>query len=262
MSRPRFARRPKTGSVARAGHDPLAADGAGQVDRVQQAYAQKLAEKCRVSFSQALERPEFVRGVLQETEELLQTHDRLVGELELTPAVACERGCVHCCYNHVSLTPPEALYLGVYLEERCSAGELRALDGRVEQALELVSGKSRREIGDVRHRVPCPLLQGETCMAHPARPLVCRGWNSVNAGQCRSSVEEQDPMLLIENHPLPRALAESIQLGMLHASREHGLEAGFLVLARAIWLMRELGVERCTSSWLKGEPFFAHRRRW
>lgn len=240
-----------------AAGDGLTADGLKHVDMVQQAFADRLAQQTREAFRSLLEQGAPMGHVHEHVGRVLSSHGDMLQELHPDPPMACRRGCVHCCFNHVSLSEPEALYLGLFLHERFSEEELRQLDERVARALELIAGKSRREIGDVRHLVPCPLLHGGTCMAHEARPLVCRGWNSVNAGQCRRSVEEGDPMLLIENHPMPRALAEALQLGLLLASRDTGREAGFLVLARALRLMRLRPVTACASDWLAGQAFFA-----
>ncbi|MBU1612446.1 MAG: hypothetical protein KKC99_11445, partial [Proteobacteria bacterium] len=78
----------------------------------------------------------------------------------------------------------------------------------------------------------------------------------------RLSVERREPMMDIENHELPRLLADSIQLGLLRGTRTLGMEAGFLALPRALWLLLEYGVEECANRWLRQEPFFGLRKEW
>jgi Fe-S-cluster containining protein len=178
-------------------------------------------------------------------------------QADFDPPMACARGCSWCCRNQVSLTPPEAMLLGMHLEAHCTPDRLREITRRADAVLSLIAGKGRQEIGAMRHLLPCPLLEDETCSAHPARPLVCRGWNSVDPDPCRTSVERADPMTPIEHHAWPREAAEAVQLGLLQESQRAGLEAGFLVVTRAVRLMLALGVAECARAWLAGEPFFA-----
>lgn len=192
--------------------------------------------------------------------------DSLLGELDLNPPLACQSGCVHCCFNQVSLTAPEALFLVLHLVDTRSPQQLHELGAKARAMVDTMQGKSRREIGMERHLYPCLFLERDACSVYPAHPLVCRGWNSVNAGMCRQSNQSGDALAPIENHPLLRMLAESVQLGLLHGANALGLEAGYLLLPRAMALLLGEDVEKnlldFTDDWLRGKPFFARKRDW
>ena len=175
---------------------------------------------------------------------------------EFSPPMACKRGCVHCCYNQISVSEPEALFLGLHALERFGPERLVEVDAMAGEVLGRIRGLTRLQTGGIRHLVPCPLMEGGACSVHPARPLACRGWNSVDADQCRRSLAENDPLAPIENHPFPRRLADAIQMGLLEGARAQGLEAGYLVITRAWRLMRVHGLARCAGEWLAGRPFF------
>lgn len=188
--------------------------------------------------------------------------DRLLSELAFEPPMACGPGCDACCYNPISLTPAEALFLGLEMLDRFTPGETARVERGTAQVLSFMSGKSRPELALIRHLLPCPLLYEGSCMVHRSRPLVCRGWNAVRPEECRRSLTDHDPQALIENHPLPRLLADHIQLGLLNGTHALGLEAGYLALPRALALLQEHGVEACALDWLAGRPFFGRKHQW
>lgn len=198
--------------------------------------------------------------------ESLEVCDSLIGELELVPPLACKSGCIHCCYNQVALTEPEALFLGFHLLETREPRQLREIETRVRTMVDTLKGKSWQDIGMARHMLPCVFMEHGNCSVYPARPLVCRGWNSVNVDMCVLSNQSEDAMTLIEHHPLLRLLAESVQTGLLQGANALGLESGYLLMVRAMSLLMEDGAEKglisCTDDWLRGKPFFARKRDW
>ena len=195
-------------------------------------------------------------------EESYEMFNTMLEELTLNPPLACKKGCIYCCINQVSLTEPEALYLGYHLLESRSSEQLLDLEKKTHTLLTSLKGKSRQEIGMERHLHPCLFMEEGNCSIYPARPFVCRGWNSVNAEMCRHSNQAGDALAPIENHPLPRILADSIQLGLLNGAKESGLEAGYLLLPRAVAMLLKGGsdtVVELTKDWLEGKPLFAKR---
>jgi len=224
-----------------------------------QVLTARLQETCREAANRALSPEPTVRALSLLMDEAYRAYDEALEGVDFDPPMACERGCFHCCYNQVGTSQPEALVLGLALLERNDPAWLEALAGRAASTVEAIQGLTREGIGAIRHELPCIFLEDGACSIHPFRPLVCRGWNSVDAGQCRASIENRSPLDPIENHPLPRELAEAVQTGLLEGVSALGLEAGYLVLARAVRLMLRRGVVDCAGQWLGGRGFFQSR---
>lgn len=230
---------------------------AGQAAR--EALARRLRERCGSALVRALGPDPAVRGLCEAMDAAYRAYDASLDGVVFDPPMACGRGCIHCCYNQVPVSPPEALVLGFHLLERNDPAWLEALVRRAEATVRAIRSLDREGIGAIRHDWPCLFLEEGTCSIHPLRPLVCRGWNAVDAAQCRASIENRSPLDPIENHPMPREMAEAVQLGLLEGSQRLGLEAGYLVLARAVLLMLRRGVVECAGQWLSGGAFFATR---
>ena len=231
-----------------------------------EALTSRITQECRDAFVAAL-RPPLAEALYKVVRESLDKCEQLFGELELDPPLACKRGCISCCYNQVVLSEPEALYLGFHLLETQTPQQLRELHARAGELVTALEGKTMQEIGMERHLHACLFLQDGTCSVYPARPLVCRGWNSVNADMCRYSNQTGDALAPIENHALPRLLAESIRTGLLCGANDLGLEAGYMLTVRAVFLLLEAGqgdlgrgLLEFLDSWLRGGAFFSSWR--
>jgi Fe-S-cluster containining protein len=207
-----------------------------------------------------------VEALYEVVHESYDIMDAMLGELELDPPIACKSGCIHCCYNQIALTEPEALVLGMHLLETRDREQLLDLAARTRTLTESLKGKSWQDIGMKRHLLPCVFLEDGNCSVYPARPFACRGWNSVDVNMCVQSNLTGDAMTPIENHPIMRLIAESIQKGLLRGASALGLEAGYLLMVRAVSLLLEGGPEKglldCTGGWLRGEPFFGRKKSW
>src|SRR4030042_35120 len=122
--------------------------------------------------------------------------EHVVGLIEsanpLPQPIACQAGCHFCCFNQVELTPPEALFLGQYVEQHFSDGEKQELLAQISRSLDLKAGKNKIEMAKIRQELPCPLLRDRRCSAHPARPLMCRAMHSLDAGQCQAALANRD----------------------------------------------------------------------
>ncbi|MGE4423821.1 MAG: YkgJ family cysteine cluster protein [Pseudodesulfovibrio sp.] len=207
-----------------------------------------------------------VKALHDAVREAYDVCESMMDELQLDPPLACKRGCIHCCYNQVAVTEPEALFLGLHLLGTRSPERLRDLADRARALADGLKGKSWREIGMIRHRLPCLFLEDGGCSVYPARPLACRGWNSVDETMCLRSNLSQDAMTPIENHPIMRQIADAIQSGLLRGASSLGLEAGYLLMARAMALLLsddpEQGLIDGTADWLDGKPFFGRKTEW
>ena len=242
----------------------------------QEALVARLSQDCMESLVTALSPDDDalpaevtgrrIKALYETVRDALSVFDSLPEELDLNPPLACKSGCIHCCYNQVALTESEAIYLGMYLLETRSKERLADLAERTRALVDGLQGKKWQDIGMVRHRLPCLFMENGNCSVYPARPLACRGWNSVNVELCIESNRSENAMTLIEHHPVLRLIADGVQGGLLKGSKALGLEAGYLLMARAVLLLLEGGAEQgvlgCTVDWLQGKPFFARRKSW
>lgn len=234
-----------------------------------EALADRLTQDRMDALTTALRPDGGVRSVkalhetVQESYALLYS---LQEELVLDPPIACTSGCIHCCYNQIAMTEPEALFLGMYLLETRDRQQLLDLEAKTRALVENLKGKSWQDIGMARHTLPCVFLENGNCGIYPARPLSCRGWNSVDVNMCIDSNRSENALTQIENHSILRVMSLGIQNGLLRGSKAMGLEAGYLLLVRAVLLLLENGAEQgvltSTEDWLNGRPFFGRKKDW
>jgi hypothetical protein len=171
----------------------------------------------------------------------------------LPTAIACKEGCDSCCYIQVELSPPEALFLGRFVEQLFSEDEKKELLVRCRRSLDLQAGKNKKKIARIRGKLPCPLLQNRKCMAHEARPLVCRAMHALDAGACEKALKNAD----LSSPPYYAHRQEifySISQGLLAGCRAVGLQSGPLELTRA--LLDYFRQPRPLERWLQGEEIF------
>jgi putative zinc- or iron-chelating protein len=97
-------------------------------------------------------------------------------------AVACKAGCDHCCHQAVGVTAPEALAIVDHLKSTRSSGELARVAAKISERHAKTSHLSSQDRFSPDH--PCPFLEAGQCSIYDARPLACRGMNSLDAGEC------------------------------------------------------------------------------
>jgi len=176
--------------------------------------------------------------------------DRAVtGLLENYPppfALACHKGCWYCCHTQVSLSAPEAVYLAAIL-----AG-LWSEDSRgwvAEQS------RRRRDVGSCHAAVwksglACPLLESGVCQAYEARPLACRGGNSLDWELCRQAYLRGEPETQIRRYAPQVRAAELYRGALMHAAKDAGLEYDCLSMTDG--LLAYLPLDRPGEAWLAG----------
>src|SRR3954447_19999638 len=103
-------------------------------------------------------------------------------------AVACKAGCDHCCHQAVGVTAPEALAIFDHLKSTRSSGELARVAANIAARHAQTSHLSSDERFSPEH--PCPFLDAGTCSIYDARPLACRGMNSLDAGECATRLRD------------------------------------------------------------------------
>ena len=176
-------------------------------------------------------------------------------------AVACRAGCDHCCYQAVGVTAPEALAILDHLKSTRSSGELAAVAARVSARHDETRGLSSQERFSPDH--PCPFLEAGQCSIYEARPLACRGMNSLDAGECATRLRDPDARAAflasgrgghsyLEPIRAFHAISAGLQLGL---SELYHLDMRPLELTAAMQLLLA-GPASGPADWISGErPF-------
>ena len=175
-------------------------------------------------------------------------------ENDLPRPLACTAGCDHCCFNQVELTPPEALFIGHFVERHFSPEEKDRLLEKVENSLSRMAGKSKKEIAGIRRELPCPLLRAQRCSVYPARPLVCRAMHSLDAGHCESSLWAGD-LASGAYYSQRQEMVLAIARGLLAGCLAMGCQSGTLDLAQALQDYFRRPDPR--ARWIKGDALFS-----
>jgi Putative zinc- or iron-chelating domain len=170
--------------------------------------------------------------------------------------IACAKGCPSCCVSKVAVVAPEVLRIADHLRRTLDEGALAALTARVHAADERTRGLTRRERAEAG--VPCPLLEEGACSIHEVRPLICRGWSSLDAAACERHFG--DP----EGAPVPPAyapayeLASAVLAGLGGAAIDAGRDGALLELVAALRIA--LDRPNAAARWDARLPVFALAR--
>ncbi len=112
--------------------------------------------------------------------------------------LACRAGCGGCCYSHVGVEIPEAFTLLRHLKNTLSAEDFARVMEGVKNTAEKVGGMGAGSRWEAQ--IPCAFLDldSESCTVYEARPLACRGYNSLDLDACNTSTETRD-----HSYPIP-----------------------------------------------------------
>jgi Fe-S-cluster containining protein len=204
-----------------------------------------------------------LESVVELTRSAMAATSRLVeGFLARAPAgaLACRAGCDHCCYQVVGVTPAEALTIYRHLQETRTAEELSRLSAHVAALHERTRGLSSTERFSPDH--PCAFLDAGRCSIYEARPLSCRGMNSLDAKECETRLREPAARaefvahggghLFVEPVRAFRAVSAGLQLSL---SELYRLDSRPLDLIAAMHLLLQGGSSLGTE-WVSGrQPF-------
>jgi hypothetical protein len=178
---------------------------------------------------------------------------------------ACRAGCSHCCHQAVGVLAPEVLAIHDHLRATRTAAQLDATVRRIRDVDDQTRGMTSAD--RLSPDLPCPFLDSEQCSIYEARPLACRGTNSLDATACERTLRDPDARaeFLAGRLPVPcflepirafHAVTAGVQLA-LHDL--HGLQALPLELTAAMRILVD-DPERVPLQWLAGEdPFEAAR---
>jgi hypothetical protein len=178
---------------------------------------------------------------------------------------ACRAGCAYCCHQAVGVTPPEVFVIHEHLRATRTPDQLAAVVQRIRAADDRTRGLSPadRQSPDL----PCPFLEEARCSIYEARPLSCRGTNSLDAAACERTLHDPEARAALRagTQSIPcylepirafHAVTAGLQLAL---DQLHGLEAEPLELTAAIRIMADdpAGVP---AAWLGGKDPFAAAR--
>lgn len=166
----------------------------------------------------------------------------------------CQPGCDSCCHLHaVLVTPAEVLRLAEYLRETRTTEELAALTTRLRSTFARVAEMTVAERASAR--VPCPLLDAHgACSVHPARPLLCRAYNSCDLDACLAAFEARSAQTTLLCNVNQASVGKTLFAALLLGGAR-GRDRGPLELVHA--LHEALADRDATRRWLDGEPVFS-----
>ena len=103
---------------------------------------------------------------------------------------ACKSGCSHCCSQNIHPTLPELARILQEIEGFTDE-EKSALKARVAAVAEI---QKDHTVLDGKLSGPCVMLRADgACSIYKARPLVCRGMNSMSVESCKRGKPLVDP---------------------------------------------------------------------
>jgi hypothetical protein len=194
---------------------------------------------------------ELANGAATRLDEMIRRNPAPRGERPV-----CRTGCAWCCHVLVAVAAPEALSIAGYLQREIPAERTATLSAAIAELDGLVRGLDADERA-VR-QLPCAFLVESKCAIYPVRPVLCRGWNSLDVVACRENYRQPD-IMPVTVYALQRRLAVQVADGVDTALAEAGLGGGTdLELTAAVRIVME--VADAAERLLAGEPVFGPAR--
>jgi hypothetical protein len=182
--------------------------------------------------------PECLRLAQRQGAEAARRHalarlDALLASLPMPRSMACARGCAFCCHRPVAASAAEVFALVEYLRANLDDAAFAAFAARCSETAATAAALGR----DARARtsLACPALQDGLCSAHPARPLRCRAYNSLDVDACRRFFAAPAP-----DAAGPRAdldvyvLGQAVMFGLYEALERAGFDNAHYELSSAL----------------------------
>jgi hypothetical protein len=162
------------------------------------------------------------------------------------PAIACRKGCSHCCTQQVAVSAPEAFFLAAQLRGDPRGSAMAAV------ALQLGGAALGQENP---HGIACALLDAQgACSLYAARPLGCHAFVSLRLEACLAAFVEG----ALPDIPMPQAhvtLLYMCRMMLTAALRLAGLdEATYEMNAAVCASLAQPDSER---RWFAGVDIFA-----
>ena len=178
---------------------------------------------------------------------------------------ACRAGCAHCCHQTVGGTPPAVFAIHAHLRATRTPAELDAVARRIRAADDNTRGMAT--LDRVSPDLPCPFLVDGCCSIYEARPLACRGTNSLDASACERSLHDPATRaaflagtISVPCYLEPMRAFHAVTAGLqLALDQLHGLEGTPLELTAAMRIMTD-DPDTVPQQWLGGKDPFAAAR--
>jgi Fe-S-cluster containining protein len=177
----------------------------------------------------------------------------------------CRAGCAHCCHQTVGVTAPEVFAIHAHLRATRTPEELEAFAGHIRAVDDRTRGMAT--LDRVSPDFPCPFLVDQRCSIYEARPLACRGTNSLDASACERSLHDPATRaafiagtVSVPCYLEPLRAFHAVTAGLqLAIDQLHGLEATPLELTAAMRIMID-DPDTVPQQWLGGKDPFAAAR--
>ncbi|MBB2204967.1 YkgJ family cysteine cluster protein [Gluconacetobacter takamatsuzukensis] len=135
------------------------------------AYMRQKMGQADAAFRRDLQAATGTADLVRLARSILALCDEVAEALKrLSPAapLACRKGCDTCCRNLVQVNPPFAILAVHEARQTFPPERLQALKDRVQAGVPF-----------------CPFLFDGSCTIYAARPMVCRGYYSLDVDLCR-----------------------------------------------------------------------------
>jgi Fe-S-cluster containining protein len=185
------------------------------------------------------------RSIYEVVQYLYKKVDATIYDLRDIP-IACGKGCSHCCTIWVSVSAPEAIYVG---------NIVNSMGGEAIEKVRAANEVTRQFDYELRDRHPhdCAMLENKVCTIYEHRPKECRQAASADANICARKFR----ILTDEQIPSPINFMRSrsaYALALNAALSKAGLQNGAYEFNSAV--TRVLDTPNAEVRWLAGEHIF------
>jgi Fe-S-cluster containining protein len=165
-------------------------------------------------------------------------------------AVACRKGCAHCCYQWVTSTIPEVLLLAQSIRNDFASDHLATLKLRIRLYLDKIAAIPPKD-RMLRVRSACPLLEEDLCTAFESRPMSCRMFNALDVADCiRYRQGDTDTPGAANARQIE--VGNAMLFGSAVALRRRNLQEAMVEMVPALDIA--LSNDRAAEQFLDGEP--------
>jgi Fe-S-cluster containining protein len=188
--------------------------------------------------ARAMQRGRTREGALALVSQAFRFADEIIEEYEskqpLAEQIACKAGCYYCCCYEVVLTPAEALLLGDYVKQTCSADALADLMKRIDRFLRLRDGRGVEERAKVLHDTPCIFLASGKCSVYDVRPFACRTLHSLDSRKCKEAVMARRRVVEFTGYTHRYYVFQTAKAALRQFCEQMGCQTTDLTIAKAM----------------------------